>query len=135
MSESDIQQYIQLHGPYIDTWLLRNNSGALKDANGRLVRYGLGNTSKKVNDTMKSSDLIGIHEVTITPEMVGKKVGVFTAIEVKGSTFKPSEKDERYLAQRNFINLVTNKGGVGAVCKSKEEFNKVIEDYNAYLVR
>lgn len=135
MTESDVQQHIILHSPHIDTWLLRNNSGAFKNSEGQLIRFGLGNISAKVNETMKSSDLIGLHEVTITPEMVGKKVGIFTAIEVKGPHFKPSPKDKRYIAQCNFINLVNTKGGIGAVCSSKEQYDKIIKDYRDWLVR
>ena len=56
-SEADIQQLIQLESPKYNCVLLRNNSGGFKDATGRLVRYGLGQTSNAVN--YKSSDLIG----------------------------------------------------------------------------
>lgn len=135
MTESEVQDQITLHAPYVNSLLLRNNSGAFKDETGRLVRFGLGNVSKKANDTMKSSDLIGVTEVTITPEMVGKKVAIFTAIEVKSPHYKPTPKDQRYIAQCNFINLVNSRGGIGAVCKTKQEFENVIKDYRDWLVR
>ena|SRR3990167_10638672 len=90
--------------------LWRNNVGCLIDRNGRPIRYGLNNTSKKANDEYKSSDLIGIRKVTITPEMVGKTIGVFVAREVKrqGWKYKGSEAEK---AQKRYIDLVTEMGG------------------------
>lgn len=53
------------------------------------------------------SDLIGYKIITITPDMVGKRVAVFTAIEtkIKGGT-KSSE-------QKLFIEAVNKNGGIG----------------------
>jgi len=122
-SESEIQQLIQLEAPKHKCTLMRNNSGALKDANGRLVRYGLGQTSDRVN--YKSSDLIGWTEIVITPDMIGKSVAVFTAFEVKkeGHKFK---NDQREQGQMNFINWVTMRGGIAAMVKSVDEFIAII---------
>ncbi len=53
----------------------RNNVGAYKTEAGAFVRFGVGGKG--------GSDLIGITPVTVTPEMVGKKLGIFTAVEVK----------------------------------------------------
>lgn len=90
--------------------LWRNNVGCLIDRNGRPIRYGLNNTSKKANDEYKSSDLIGIRKITITPEMVGKTMGVFMAREVKrqGWKYKGSEAEK---AQKRYIDLVNEMGG------------------------
>ena len=86
---------------------MRNNSGALPDRTGRVVRYGLGNVSKTYTDKVKSSDLIGITKVVITPSMVGKTLGVFTAVEVKKEDWDEGKKfDTREIAQNNFINWV-----------------------------
>lgn len=60
--------------PGVRIW--RNNCGALKDADGRLIRFGVANPG--------GSDLIGWRSMTVTPDMVGSKVAVFLAIEVKG---------------------------------------------------
>ena len=88
-SESDIQQLIQLEAPKYNCVLLRNNNGCFTDATGRLVRYGLGMTSP--NQNYKSSDLIGWTEIIITPEMIGKRVAVFTAIEVKKEAWRSTK--------------------------------------------
>ena len=71
--ESTVSQEIQIAARYEGCTLFRNNSGACVDATGRLVRYGLGNISKKHSDKFKSADLIGITKVIITPDMVGKR--------------------------------------------------------------
>lgn len=104
---------------------MRNNSGALKDATGRVVRYGLGNISERQNAHIKSSDLIGITTITITPDMVGRTVGIFTAVEVKRPEWKPSEKDPREKAQRNFVEWVRSRGGIAAMVNSVESFREM----------
>lgn len=122
-SESEVQQEIRLTSPKYKVSLLRNNQGAFKDETGRLVRFGLGNESP--NQAYRSSDLIGFIEVTVTPEMVGKSIAVFTAVEVKKENWKPSN-DQRELFQRNFIEWVKSKGGIAGMVKSVDEFIALI---------
>jgi hypothetical protein len=93
-------------------WLLRNNSGACQDATGRLVRYGLGHTSPETIKVMKSSDLIGITPIVITPAHVGYTAGIFTAEECKAPTWKFRQSDDRAVAQFNFIKKVQSLGGI-----------------------
>lgn len=62
-----------------------------------------------------SSDYIGFNSITITQEMVGARVAVFVACEVKTTTGRVSE------AQRNFIAAVKQAGGVAFVARSPEE--------------
>jgi len=123
-SESEVQQEIRLTSPKYKVNLLRNNQGAFKDDTGRLVRFGLGNESP--NQAYRSSDLIGFTEITITPEMVGKKIAVFTAVEVKKENWKPDYKDQRETHQRNFIDWVKSKGGIAGMVKSVDEFIAII---------
>ena len=89
--------------------LMRNNSGAFQDSRGVWVRFGLGNSSKAANSQIKSSDLIGLRRVTITPDMVGKIIGQFVAVEVK----QPNEKP--HPAQQKFIDLINQEGGHGLI--------------------
>ena len=68
------------------TMCWRHNSGALPDRNGRWVSFGL----------VGSGDVIGSHAVTITPEMVGRTVGVAFSIETKrphGGRFSKKQDD------------------------------------------
>jgi hypothetical protein len=125
VSESDIQQEIQIAGPRYQCILERNNCGALKDKDGRYIRFGLGNVSKKHQDKIKSSDLIGAREVMITPEMVGKILLVFTAVEVKAPDWK-FKGNSREVAQSNYLNWVKSRGGFAGFAKSVEEFKNII---------
>ena len=95
MSEHEIQQRILLSLGNGDTRVWRNNvalgwvgqaqqirqpttvtlrPGDVVIRNGRPLHAGL---------CPGSSDIIGIHSVEVTPAMVGRRVGLFTAIEVK----------------------------------------------------
>lgn len=93
--------------------VFRNNVGALKDQEGRLVRYGVANPG--------GSDLIGWRSVTVTPEMVGRKVAVFLAIEVKAERGRATD------AQVNFINRVKADGGLAGVARSVDDALGIVE--------
>ncbi len=89
MSESGNQDRIRAH--YTGTLgarLFRNNVGVLLDKTGRPVRYGLGNDSKAMNETIKSGDLIGWTPRLVTPDMVGSVVAEFLSVEVKADGWK-----------------------------------------------
>lgn len=127
-SESEVQQEIMMAAPYHSCILMRNNSGAFEDKDGRLVRYGLGHHSPKQD--YLSSDLIGITTIVITPEMVGKKIGVLTAIEVKKENWRKNKTlDSRERKQFNFINWVRSVGGIAGFCTSVEDFKNIMKNY------
>ena len=126
-SESDIQQFIQIEGPKHKCVLMRNNSGCLRNLDGTPIRYGLGHISKKQNEKIKSSDLIGISEILVTQDMVGKTLGVFTAIEVKPPKWKLLPKDQRGHAQLAFIEWVKKKGGIAGFATSVEDFRELMK--------
>lgn len=67
-----------------------------------------------------SSDLIGWTEVEITPEMVGKKVAVFTAIEVKNEDGRPTNDQKIFLAN------VKAAGGFAGVARNENEALSII---------
>ncbi len=110
LSESYIQQAVRREGSKNGGKLMRNNVGALPDKTGRWVRYGLMNDSKKMNEQIKSSDLIGWNKVLITPEHVGTHIAQFKAREVKegGWVFKGTAHE---VAQQRFIELINLAGG------------------------
>ncbi len=113
MGETELQQRIRLHyGTRSDLRLFRNNVGQCHAADGRVVRFGL---------CQGSSDLIGFTSVEITPEMVGQRVAVFTAVEVK--TPRGRVKPE----QQKFIDLVNAAGGRAGVARSVEDVEKILE--------
>lgn len=125
-TESYVQDVIQVNAPGLGCVLMRNNSGVLRDANGRPVRYGLGNQSKAHNDQIKSSDLIGFTKVQITPEMVGQTLAVFTAVEVKRPNWHHTPGDRRANAQLAFINWVKAAGGFAGFASSWADFRRIL---------
>ena len=127
-AESVVQQEIRAASPLDGVWLMRNNVGACTDDTGRQIRFGLMNDSAKLNRYIKSSDLIGITPVTITQDMVGQIVGVFTAVEVKHSGWTPDHKfTARETAQNKFIETVVARGGFAGFAASVADYKKVIE--------
>jgi len=74
-------------------------------ANARPVTFGL---------CKGSADLIGIKTITITPEMVGREIGQFLAVECKAKT-GIQKKD-----QENFQALIEKLGGKYVLSKEKK---------------
>ena len=76
--------------------LWRNNVGCLTDERGVPVRYGLANETAGLNKIVKSSDLVGLKPVVITPQLVGCTLGVFVAREMKapGWSYSGNEREE-----------------------------------------
>jgi len=124
-SEGDIQKKIMLALSSVSSRAWRNNCGnawqgeivaqtpqILTLRHYRNIRFGL---------IEGSSDLIGIQSVVITPEMVGRRVAIFTAVEVKRpSRSKTSEQ------QRRFIGMVESLGGLAGFARSPEEAIQIV---------
>lgn len=120
-SEAGVQSQLRLAAPTIGCALYRNNSGATLDETGRMIRYGLANDSKRLNEVFKSSDLIGPSPILIRPHHIGRTLGIFTAVEVKEPSWtKP--KNERERAQSNFLMTVERFGGIGMFCTSVDQY-------------
>ncbi len=123
-SEEAVQAECMILAARVGAALWRNNSGALKDETGRLVRFGLGNTSSRINDVWKSADLIGILPMKIEQKHVGTVVGRFWAVECKEPGWKMRPSDKRATAQRNFIENVIALGGQAGFAQSVEDLYK-----------
>lgn len=127
MRESSVQQRVRLDAAQLGLNLWRNNNGALQDINGRVIRYGLANESKALNEKIKSSDLIGPTPVTAYVEGWGwVKLAVFTAVETKHEGWKFNPMDEREVAQKAFHDIVRAAGGFAGFATSVEDFRKII---------
>lgn len=112
MNEHEIQQQIRLALGSGPVRLFRNNTGALRDENGRLVRYGL---------CVGSSDLIGLRRVVIDEHHLGLKLGQFVALEVKAAKGRPTKE------QVQFLDMVRRFGGIAGVVRSVEEARWLVE--------
>ena len=104
--EQTIQQHIRLACSIGSCRLFRNNTGTLRDINGRPVTFGL---------CKGSADLIGWRTVTVTPEMVGQQIAVFTSIEVKSTSGRVKPE------QQQWLNAVAAAGGIAGIARSVGE--------------
>lgn len=121
MTESQIQaEILRALCCRTDVRLFRNNCGVAWSgqlvsrigdrvtlANARPIRYGL---------TPGSADLVGWQAVTLTPEMVGRKLAVFTSIEVKAHATGRLTPE-----QDNWRRAVSSSGGAAGVARSVAE--------------
>ena len=112
-AETTLQQQIRLAlGTHPQTRLFRNQVGSLPDPRtGRLVTFGL---------ARGSADLIGWRTVTITPDMVGQQIAVFTSIEVKTPTgrIRPD--------QTAWLDAVQAAGGIAGVARSVDDATTIL---------
>lgn len=135
MREQGIQNLIRIFmsGIGITNW--RNNTGtgwagkSTKIARSGRYQLEAGDVVVKNARPLRSglckgsSDIIGLTPVFITQDMVGKTVGVFTAVEVKGKTGKPTE------AQNNFIQIVKRHGGYAGIARNQEDVDQIINRF------
>lgn len=126
VSESATSKECELIAARAGQRIWRNNSGALKNEQGMMVRYGLGNTSAKINAVMKSSDYIGIKTIVITPADVGRKIGMFIAAEMKRPNWHMTPSDKRAQAQATFGAVVEHAGGEFRFITHPEQFKNWI---------
>lgn len=113
-SEAALQAELRLTSANLGYSLWRNNSGACMDDRGRLIRYGLANDSKRLNEVFKSSDLIGIG-----PH------GRFVAVEVKAPGWR-GPRDAHEKAQGNFLAKVASMGGIAGFVTSVEQYEEMV---------
>jgi hypothetical protein len=116
MSEQHIQQHIRLACSTGPVRLFRNNTGVLRDQHGRPVSFGL---------CKGSADLIGWTTRTITADMVGQQVAVFTSIEVKTASGRLSPEQRQWLA------AVETAGGIAGVAKSVADAEGLLRNVTA----
>lgn len=127
MRESSIQNQIRLAAAQDGVQLLRQNSGALQDRYGQLIRFGLANESKAMNKTYKSGDLVGIRPVVIGPEHIGMTLGVFISLECKNDRWR-GVSNERERAQERWNQWVKQHGGLAGFANSVEMARKIWAD-------
>ena len=110
-SEQQIQQEIRIACGTGPVHLFRNNTGTLRDQHGRPVQFGL---------CKGSADLVGWTTRTVTPEMVGQRIAVFTSIEVKTPTGRLRPE------QQQWLDAVQAAGGIAGVARSVEDALQIV---------
>ena len=91
--------------------VFRNNMGVAKQTDGSVVRYGVGPNG--------ASDFIGWTTVEITPDMVGKKVAVFTSIEMKSDSGRVRPEQEHW------IGAVLAAGGRAGIARTADDAMRI----------
>lgn len=121
MSESTIARQALLALSRIGARLFRNNVGLAWV--GRVVRHDR-RTGTVVLENARplhaglcqgSSDYIGWHTLTITPQLVGRRLAVFVAFEAKSATGRPSAEQKQFLA------AVEAAGGVALLASDPDD--------------
>ena len=110
MAERDIKNEIQLALSHDDTRLFKFQCGNFQLIDGRWISVGIPGMS----------DLMGWTEVTITPDMVGRKVPVFTSLEVK------ADKGRVRSAQLAWLTAVDAAGVIAGVARSVDDASDII---------
>lgn len=91
---------------------------------GRPITIGLGMPDGK--PLVGASDLIGWTTVEITPEMVGRRVAVFTGIETKESGGGHQRPD-----QINFVDQLRAAGGIAGFAHTPAVAQAIVHDWAA----
>jgi hypothetical protein len=110
MNESTILAETLLRiGSRPDARFFRNNSGALRDSTGRLIRYGL----------VGSADILGV--------LCVQGLGVAVGIECKSQTGKQTKQ------QRAFQAALTRMGGIYILARSADQAEQELNQHAARI--
>lgn len=90
--------------------LWRNNVGMYK-RDEYVIKYGVANPG--------GSDLIGGTQVTVTPDMVGALLLIFTAVETKVKGKRPTPQ------QQDFMDNINRMGGFAGVAYEEQDVEKI----------
>ena len=121
-AETTLQQQIRLAlGIHPQTRLFRNQVGSLPDPRtGRLVTFGL---------ARGSADLMGWRTITVTADMVGQRLAVFTSVEVKTPTGRVRPD------QTAWLTAVQAAGAVHYQFKADNSLSRAVWAFNRRLAR
>ena len=114
MSEKNTQNAaLLLVGARHDVMIWRNQTGKFLSMDGqRVVKVG----------NPGAPDALGVVQVTITPDMVGKTIGVAIAPEFKTQTGRQSDR------QKDWQAAFEKRGGIYRLIRSPGELVQLVED-------
>lgn len=119
MLESEIQNRVRLAASKIGARLFRNNIA--KAWVGEIIHQTKSEITLRYYRRLHSglfqgsSDCVGWYSVVVTPDMVGQRVALFCAVEVKTPTGRVKPE------QQNFIDQVKKAGGIAGIVRSEQE--------------
>lgn len=113
-TEAEIQQQVRLLSRG-NVRLFRFQCGHFELADGRRITVGVPGMS----------DLQGWKSVTITQDMVGQRIAVYTALEIKAPGHRT--KKDRLEKQLAFIEIVKQHGGIAGMCESVEQAQELLK--------
>lgn len=124
MTEADIMRRLMKLATNLGARLFRNNTaqawvgevrrnkdGSITLKNPRPLHAGL---------CVGSSDCIGFTPITITQDMVGDRIAIFTAVEVKTATGRPTQE------QKDFLAMVRKFGGLAGIARNDEDLTTIL---------
>lgn len=136
MSEQIVQQRILLAHGSGDSRLWRNNVGTgWAGASTKVTAGNLRATAQSLRPgdvvirsgrplhaglCIGSSDLVGYRSEIVTSQMVGSRVAVFAAVEVKSSTGRPTAQQTR------FLDHIRNAGGRSGIARSIDDAGAIL---------
>lgn len=106
-----LDEKVWLEYPF--TW--RNNRGTAMTSHGQFIRFGIPEPRTPERSTdMKGGDRIGFTPITVTPDMIGKTLAIFTSIEEK------TVNDRLKAGQIAWHNFVLQHGGISEIWHEKK---------------
>lgn len=125
LNESQLQKQVLVSCSGDGVRLWHNPSGSAY--RGKVTRHGTGVIIShasliKFGLCTGSSDLIGFKTIEITPDLVGQKIAVFAAIELKREKGGVVSQE-----QKNFIEMILEHGGIAGIAKSIEEVKSLLK--------
>lgn len=125
--ENKVSKLVRLEASQHGFRLFRNNRGmfwtldSIKEVGGK---YYI-NNPRKIRAGLEGNgtpDFVGWKPVTITPDMVGKQLAVFTGFEVK------TKKGPATKAQKKFIELLGSHGGISGITRDPDDVKKILDE-------
>lgn len=122
MSEAGVKNDIVSNLSCGPSRLFKFQCGTFELADGRFLTVGVPGMS----------DLLGWKTIEITPDMVGRFIPVYCAIEVKKLGGRTEKK--RLAAQKSFVSEVKRHGGIAGFATSVEEARTILNQAPGVVV-